>query len=339
MNEKHIKTRRTNVTSRNVVSIGQVRKALAEEVVLDSHLTDHLDEWVKFLHRKGLSPFTIDGYVDHLKVIIKHLPPHETLETLTAEKFETFVFDPMREEGYASNTINGRVKALRQFYNYLVAKRYVLSNVANNIQLVKNKNHAIPSLSKEQIHTLLRQPNLSTFTGFRDFTLIQLMLDCGIRLREATELTTSQVDLEQRRLKDVYGKNGRFEDIPLSKPMCRQLSEYLEERGEVPSTALFVTIDGAPLSRRHFQERLSEYGKKANIRDVRVSPHTLRHTFAKQWVLNGGDPFSLQRILRHSTMDMVKRYVYLWANEVQEQHDKFSPLAKMSKEWGGRRAK
>jgi integrase/recombinase XerD len=315
----------------NVIQFSGRSEALAEPVVTDSKFLDHLNEFIRYLHRRKLSEFTISNYRDHLKAINAHIPQGETLDTLTADRFEAYVFEPMITMQRASNTINGRIKALRQYYKFLISKGYVRQNVADAVPKVKNTQNRIPSLSVEQIGVLLKQPDVTTFTGFRDLTIIKLMLDCGIRLREAMDLKFPQVDIKNRRLRDVIGKNGNIEDIPISKLMCQQLQEYMEHRGQLSNEALFVTIDGTALNRRTFQERLSEYGRMADIRDVRVSPHTLRHTFAKQWVLNGGDPFSLQRILRHSTMDMVKKYVYMWADEIQAQHDKFSPLLSISK--------
>lgn len=85
-----------------------------------------------------------------------------------------------------------------------------------------------------------------------------------------------------------------------------------------------------PLSKRHFQERIHDLGKAALITGVRVSPHTFRHTFAKLFILNGGDAFSLQAILGHSTLDMVRHYVNLFSSDVQEQHKKYSPIENLS---------
>ena len=72
-------------------------------------------------------------------------------------------------------------------------------------------------------------------------------------------------------------------------------------RGELPTDTLFVTIDGRPMQTRTIKEILQGYGKKAGIEGVRISPHTLRHTFAKMYILNGGNPYSLQEILGHTT--------------------------------------
>ncbi|WP_331712022.1 tyrosine-type recombinase/integrase [Bacillus sp. SJS] len=86
------------------------------------------------------------------------------------------------------------------------------------------------------------------------------------------------------------------------------------------------TLDGTGLSKRQIQSRVSEYGKKAKITDVRVSCHTLRHTFAKLCVINGANAFQLMNILGHTTLEMTKVYVNLFSSEVAEGHRKFSPL-------------
>jgi integrase/recombinase XerD len=109
------------------------------------------------------------------------------------------------------------------------------------------------------------------------------------------------------------------------------LIKYLKVRGEIPNPTLFVSLDGLKMTGRTFQETLKEYGKRAGIKGVRVSPHTLRHTFAKMYILNGGDPYSLQEILGHTTQDMVKIYVNLWKPEKKIQHQKASPIRNLNR--------
>ena len=83
---------------------------------------------------------------------------------------------------------------------------------------------------------------------------------------------------------------------------------------------------GRPLDRSNVRKMVAACGRKAEIVGVRVSPHTLRHTFAVLYIRNGGDSFSLQEILGHSTLDMTRRYVHLARRDVAEQHKKFSPM-------------
>ncbi|MCY7585928.1 tyrosine-type recombinase/integrase [Bacillus safensis] len=111
--------------------------------------------------------------------------------------------------------------------------------------------------------------------------------------------------------------------------MKRQLRKYVQIRGDVPNEALFVTIDNTPLTIRQVQNRLRKYGRKANIKNVRCSPHTFRHTFAKMSVQNGADVFALQAVLWHTSLDMVRNYVNLFSSDVMDAHKKFSPVEKL----------
>lgn len=92
---------------------------------------------------------------------------------------------------------------------------------------------------------------------------------------------------------------------------------------------LIVSRRGRRLTSRHVQLMVKRCGRKAAITGVRVSPHTLRHTFATQYIKNGGDAFSLQMILGHTTLEMVRNYVNLASRDVNEQHRKFSPMDRL----------
>ncbi|TWI56083.1 integrase/recombinase XerD [Halalkalibacter nanhaiisediminis] len=114
--------------------------------------------------------------------------------------------------------------------------------------------------------------------------------------------------------------------MPIQKEMKEQLKKYIAIRGYVESEALFVTIDGARLTKRGIQQRIIKYGDMAKIKGVRCSCHTFRHTFAKLSVQQGANIFELQTILGHSSMEIVKTYVNLFGSDVRESHKRFSPL-------------
>lgn len=301
------------------------------EMTLSQLTADYLES----LGRKGLSEHSVTHEKDNMKSVMKQLPTGIAVVAVNAKLLETQVFDVYRAKGHSPNTSNDRLKTLRRVLDFGVKKGIITKNEAFEIEKMKEVLPQIPSFTDEQIDALLRQIDTSTFTGLRNKTLILLMLDTGIRIREAMDLTVPQVDLKDRHLRRVKGKNGKIEDIPISKPMCKLLEQYLKERDHAVADHLFVSITGECLNKRTFQVQLAEYGRLAGITNVRCSPHTLRHTFAKQWLLAGGDIVSLQRILRHSTMEMVRRYVFLWSNEIQQQHDKFSPMARRTRKGDG----
>lgn len=159
-----------------------------------------------------------------------------------------------------------------------------------------------------------------------------MLLDTGIRVSELAGLELGKVDLSAGFI-TVCGKGNKERQVPLGITMRTVLAKWLMMRNQITHADpyLFVARDGRQLKVRTIQDEITYYGEKAGIVGVRVSPHTFRHTFAKMWIMNGGDAFSLQKILGHTAMDMVRKYVNLATNDVAEQHRKFSPADRISR--------
>lgn len=172
---------------------------------------------------------------------------------------------------------------------------------------------------------MLQQPDKTTFTGLRDYTILLLLLETGIRIGELKALCIEDVNLKKRELR-IRKAGGRARIAPFQKTCAKTLQAYLTERGECSTKILFISIENEPLHLRTLQERIHDYGIMAKITGVKVSPTTFRHTMAKMYIQNGGDPFSLQQILGHSTLSSVQMYVRLFNKEVREQHQKYSPV-------------
>lgn len=157
-----------------------------------------------------------------------------------------------------------------------------------------------------------------------------ILLDTGIRIAELLALTLRDVNIKENEFRIRLGKGKKSRNVPFQKTCAKVLQTYMNERREVLTDALFVTLENAPLKIRSAQKRIKDYGIIAQIKGVRVSPHTFRHSMAKLYIRNGGDPFSLQQILGHSSLDMIHTYVQLFSNEVREQHKKYSPVEHMN---------
>lgn len=237
-----------------------------------------------------------------------------------------FIMTMVEKKGYKLNTINNRIKAIKRFFLFLHEEGWIPDNPAAHLKTRKGHQPTIPSFTEQQVVALLKQPDQNTFTGFRDYTMLSLILDTGLRVGEMTKLKMSQVDVKESQILGVIGKSKRPRDIPFCDEVRKILIRYIKARGDVKSQHFFVTLDGRPLGVRSFQEALRQYGKDAGITNVRVSPHTLRHTFAKMYIMHDGDPYSLQDILGHTSQDMVKKYVNLWRPEMRDKHTKSSPM-------------
>jgi len=173
------------------------------------------------------------------------------------------------------------------------------------------------------IARLLRQPAQRTFTGLRDHTIMLLLLETGIRISELVSIALSDIHLREGTIL-VNGKGAKQRWVPIQSKMRQVLQKYILERGSTLTDALFVTVDNTPLAISSIQKLIKMYGEQAHITNVRVSPHTFRHTMAKFYILAGGDIFSLQRILGHNSMESVRIYAEMVLNDVNLQHSKFS---------------
>lgn len=229
-------------------------------------------------------------------------------------------------------SINSRLRAIRAFFNYLARENYITKSPMKNISLVRDRKAVIMTFSVPQLNDLLNRPDLKTFTGVRDYTIMLLLVETGIRANELVGLKITDIQWHDSTLLIRNSKGYKQRIVPLSATMKEQLKRYTAIRGTIiDCDALFVTIDETPLTKRQLQNRIKIYGRDAGITNVRCSPHTFRHTFAKLSVKNGAGIFELQQILGHTTMEMVKTYVNLFSDDVKDKHRQFSPLNNIKK--------
>lgn len=234
-----------------------------------------------------------------------------------------FIFYMKEELCLKPNTVNGRVRTVRKLIHFLHEEGYLGSDYSASIPLVRAEKVVIATFNENHIERILAQPSRGTFTGLRDYAILLLLLETGMRISELVGIRLPDLRLREYQIL-VNGKGAKQRLVPVQSKMRQVLQKYLAQRGSAESDALFISLNGNGISKRYVQELIGEYGRRAHIDDVRVSAHTFRHTMAKFYILAGGDIFSLQRILGHSSLEMVRHYVELFANDVQTQHQKFS---------------
>ncbi|MFJ8257572.1 tyrosine-type recombinase/integrase [Peribacillus asahii] len=222
--------------------------------------------------------------------------------------------------------INTRLRAVRAFFNYAYKYEYLMKNPCKILKLLRNRRQVVETVTREQLNKLLNAPDLKTFTGVRDYTILLLLLETGIRANELVGISVDDIRWEDSMILIRNTKGHRERLVPFQSKMKTQLKKYLKIRGICETEALFVTIDSTAISKRQVQNRITFYGKKAKISNVRCSCHTFRHTFAKLCVKQGAGIFELQQILGHTSMEMVRIYVNLYSDDVKDKHKQFSPL-------------
>ena len=179
------------------------------------------------------------------------------------------------------------------------------------------------------MRNLLSVIDQRTDTGPRNYTILFLLLDTGIRASELIGLRMSDLYLDEGYLK-VFGKGAKERIVPMGYQCQRALLKFTRRYRPEPAipsiSKVFLTQAGRPLRVDRLYKIVSGTCKQAGIKGKRLGPHTCRHTFARNFLMNGGDLLTLQHILGHSTLDMVRTYVNLDTSDLVSQQRRFSPM-------------
>lgn len=287
---------------------------------------------------QNLTAGTLTWYKDLLRVWNRFLEAKGvTLAREVNPELIRLYLDDMRKRKLASGYVARTYGALRCLFGFLARERLIPQNPFALIAKPRMERRLIKPLTMDQARLLLAGINKRPFQGQRLWTMVVLILDTGLRVSEVLGLKMDQVDFQAGVLR-VMGKGGKEREVPFSSTAKQALWNYIARRGEIPSQdVIFVSQYGQQLDRCWMQKALRIVNRKVGLQGVRLSPHTLRHTFATQYVINGGDAFSLQQMLGHSTIEMVKVYVALANRDLAMLHRRFSPMERMGVVPGSRR--
>jgi integrase/recombinase XerD len=229
----------------------------------------------------------------------------------------------LRKAGLTPVSVNTYLRTLNAFFRWAHAEGH-LSELLRVAKL-KEEQKVISTLAPEQISRLIDfKPHGKSQQ--RLHTLSCLLLDSGLRIDEALSLRSEDVDLENFLLR-VHGKGRKHRVIPISVEMRKLMWRWMKMQ-PADSGLVFPTRTGTKLNYRNTLGDFKQLGNYLKITGVRFSFHTLRHTFAVNYIRNGGDVFRLQRILGHSTLEMTRRYVNLQTSDLQAVHSKLSLLSR-----------
>jgi site-specific recombinase XerD len=265
---------------------------------------------------RNLSPRTLELNADVLRRFCEHCG-NVAPERLTPDSVLSF----LASCGQRTSTARRYHEVLRAFGKYL--QTIGLPDPAAGIERPKAPLPVIEPLTQEEVEAMLAACP-ETPAGLRDRLLLLLLVDCGLRASEVAALDVRDVDLEERVLLVRCGKGGKPRRVPFGRQTAETLAEWLAVRNGLDSPRLFVSCYGAALDRHGVAGIVDRAAKRAGIAR-HVGPHRLRHTFAISYLRAGGDVFTLQRILGHSTLAMTRRYADVADTDVVEKHRLFSP--------------
>lgn len=236
---------------------------------------------------------------------------------------------PERNEGLSPHTLLGYVRTLKAFFSWIVRDGLLEDSPMAAIRIPKVPRLLMKSFSESEVRDLLESFDRKTSIGFRNYTMVLLLLDTGIRASELTGLRIGDLHLEEGYMK-VLGKGRKERIVPLGYASQRTLWKYLRKYRPDPAwptiDRVFLTTHGQPMKIDWLYKIVSRACRRAGIDGKRIGPHTCRHTFARQFLMNGGDLLTLQRILGHSSLDVVRLYVNLSTRDLLQQQRRYSPM-------------
>jgi integrase/recombinase XerD len=226
------------------------------------------------------------------------------------------------------DTIQTYTRGVRTFFSALHREGLIDANPMEKVKLPRIPRKVVPTFSEKELERLLAQPDRGTNAGYRDYALLLTFIDTAARLNEIAGLTEDDIDLEQGYLK-VMGKGSRERYIPIGRKVAKALLKYkLRHRAEpVGTNRFFLARDGSPLGDKRIEKIVAGYGRQAGLK--RCHPHKLRHSSSVMYLKNGGDPFSLQKKLGHSSLTMTLHYCNLADSDVRAQHLRYGVADKL----------
>ena len=232
----------------------------------------------------------------------------------------------MRDAGLLPNSINSYMRVLKSFFSW--CNEQGLTRL--NIPLYKAEETVKETYSDAELTALLKKPDIrkTTFAEYRDWVIINFLLNCGSRAATVRAIQIRDVDLDGGVVFYRHTKNRKAQVIPLCSPMIAILREYGRYRGGEPTDYLFCTETGTQLTENGLRQSIARYNTRRGVQ--KTSIHLFRHTFARKYLIDcGGDAFTLQKLLGHSALAMTKYYCAIYDADLTKNYDNFSPLAQM----------
>lgn len=294
-----------------------------------------ISEFLEYLRdTKRMAANTVEAYRQDILAFQKFLvgkginDMYEATNTLVV----SYMME-LKNNGKAKSTVNRKLASIRAYYRFLINCGVINENPTEDIKSPKIGRKEISFLSIEDVEKLLAAPDDST-KGKRDRAILEILYATGIRVSELIELTLADVNLRMGFVK-CNGNHGKARIVPIGAPARKAMEDYLEHSRAAlmrnpdvsnPDSVLFANYAGEPFTRQGLWKILKEYGVKAEIPE-KITPQTLRNSFAMHMVENGIDMKSLQELMGHEDILATEAYFTHNRNRIKDVYDKTHPRA------------
>ncbi len=305
----------------------------------DTSLDLLITEFLEYLEiEKGCSFLTIRvyrHYLDRFHNWLSENSPTRRAEDIDLElirRYRLYLAHLRTRNGLLLKRVSQsyHIIALRAFLRYLLVKRDIPTLSPDKIELPKQNTRSVSFLDPEQIQRLLNSPQISNEIGLRDKAILETFFSTGLRVSELVRLNRDQIDLKRQEF-GVKGKGNKLRVVFLSDTASQWIERYLQSRQD-HFKPLFIRYSGSVdtqkngekmrLTARSIEKIVAKYARRCGL-SIKVSPHTLRHSFATDLLIGGADLRSVQEMLGHESIRTTQVYTHVTNRHLKEVHKAF----------------
>ena len=319
-----------------------------------------IDDFLNYCEVKNLSKKTINSYEQTLRLFaiflknecsiqeagqVREIHIREYIKSLQERGKYTVVANestrkmnlPENRQDYkkeiSKTTINNYIRNIKVFFNYMYENRYINNNPIKRVRQLKNERKVVGYIDDTNINKLFKSFDLSKFHEYRDFIIAQLIFDTGMRIGETLLIKETHIDFIKRTIllpaENTKGKKDRY--VFFSAEMLKQLKRWLQYKDRYKECEyVFCTTKGSNLKISNYETNFKKYGTRIGQEDIH--PHMLRNNFAKRFLMNGGDIYTLSKILGHSSVTVTEEaYLDLQTEDLRKQYQRHSPLMNLKR--------
>ena len=282
-----------------------------------------MDDFVYFKKVQGMAQRTIKDYEKTFKAFLEF--SNIIIFDMARVKHSLLEFFATKTDKSPA-TFNVPYSNLNSLFIWAVNENIIANNPIKELGLKKKRDEGkVRHIDESIIKRLLNILDISTYAGLRDYAIILLSLDSGIRPKEAFSLKVDDVDYicNSLTINREIAKTRRSRTLPLSPQTVEILRKLISVKLKEWDNYLFTTVEGYQMTTDRWEKRLRGYSTRIN---AKITPYDLRHTFAIMFLRNNGNVFALQQELGHADLTMTKRYVKLAESDLKNQHAIASPV-------------
>ncbi|MDI6792212.1 MAG: tyrosine recombinase XerC [bacterium] len=287
-----------------------------------------IDRFIQYLEgERNLSPHTRKAYQKDLEAFDQFVK--EAGEPEVDQSLIRRYLGHLRIRNYSRRSIARKLASVRSYYRFLAERGLINTNPAYNLPAPKQESKLPAFLFQDEMKTLLSIPKEDNAFGLRDRAILEMLYTSGMRISELTGLNIDSIDYLGEVVK-VWGKGGKERLLPIGSYAMRALERYLDQRDKLvkdsSEKALFLNRYGKRLTDRWIRVMLNGYIRETSV-NKRISPHTIRHSFATHLLDNGADLRAVQELLGHVSLSTTQIYTHVSGERLKAVYEKAHPRA------------